>query len=162
MTDIAPKVFSLTLPAAGVAFTTEVDVFEILAPATKRLWIREIKLHQISDFADAEAEILGVTLWRGHTVSGSGGAAITPVNLSAWGGAATFTAERMNTTVATTSGTLVGSEGWNVAAGVWTYPPDREKITVEAGQRFVVRVTVPNDSITAYGMMVVEERGFIA
>ena len=150
-------VFAATF--AAVAVTAAQDAFEIVAPADSRVRIREVRLAQYSDFGDAQAEILSVRIMRGHGTAGSGGAAVTPGNLESWGRAAGATVAANNTTVATGGSpvTLV-ADGWNVAAGWWWYPADdSERISLEPGERLVVRITAPADSLTVNGTVVFEE-----
>ena len=115
-------VFSAVFTA--VAISAAQDLFELVAPSDSRVRLLEIDLAQYSDFADAEAEILPINIFRGHTVSGSGGASVTPANLNPYGRAAGATVERNNTTVATTSGTLLWATGWHLQAGFICRPTD--------------------------------------
>jgi len=151
-----------TAAIAGVAVTAAQDVFEIVAGAATRVRIREIRLGQYTDFGDAAAEILSVTVMRGHTTSGSGGSSVTPSNVQGHTGAAaaTSTVEANNTTVAANGSpvTLI-ADAWNIAAGWWYYPPEEEQIVLEKAQRLVVRITAPADSITVNGTIVFEEIG---
>lgn len=146
----------------AVAVTAAQDVFEIVAPSTSKLLIREVVLGQYTDAGDAQAELLGVSIRRGYTTSGSGGSSATPVNLAGHSGAraAAATAEVNNTTVAA-DGTVVTlrSEIWNVQAPYRYYPAPCEQIVVNASERFVVRITAPADSITMNGTLVFEEIG---
>lgn len=150
-----------TVPFSAVAVTAAQDVFELVTPAAQRIAINKIILGQYTDFGDAQAEILSVEIHRGHTVSGSGGSAATPVRLHPWGGASVVTAEINNTTVANTGGTLVYSDTFNVAAGFFYDPPNNkqvdERIRVDGGSRLVVRITAPVDSITMNGTLIFEE-----
>lgn len=147
----------------AVAVSAAQDVFEIVAPSNSRVFIREIRLAQYSDFGDAQAEILSVLVKRGATVTGSGGSAVTPVNLAGHTGAATAasTVAANNTTPAGT-GTIVTliSDAWNVSAG-WFYTPKRsEAISLKKSQRLVVSITAPADAITLNGTLIFEEAGY--
>ena len=147
---------------AAVAVTAAQDVFEIVAPATTRLTIREIRLGQYSDPGDAQAEMLSVQIIRGYTTSGSGGASVTPVNFSPVSGAASpvATVERNNTTVAQDgTGAVLLADTFNVMGGWRYYPVPEERIEVGVSQRLVVRITAPADSLTMNGTMVYEEVG---
>src|SRR5215207_1206238 len=86
---------------SAVAVTLAQDVFEIATPANVRVRLREVRIGQYSDFADAQAEILSVTVMRGHTTTGSGGTTLTPTNVHPWSRAAVSTVKANNTTVAT-------------------------------------------------------------
>lgn len=162
--------FSATFSA--VAVTAAQDVFEITAGSGCRVRIRDLKIGQYSDFGDAQAEILSVTILRGSTVSGSGGSAVTPANMQPWSRAADSVVEANNTTIASGGSpvTLV-ADTFNVAAGwslrdclsVWDQPSKaifQEGIWLEASQRLVVRITVPADSITMNGTLVFEEHAY--
>lgn len=147
---------------AAVAVTAAQDVFEIVAPASSRLLIREIRLGQYSDPGDAQAEMLSVQIIRGYTTSGSGGGSVTPVNLSPVSGAAaaTATVERNNTTVAADgTGAVLLADTFNVMGGWRYYPVPEERIEVGVSQRLVVRITAPADSLTMNGTLVYEEIG---
>jgi hypothetical protein len=149
----------------AIAVTAAQDVFEIVAPVNSQIVIHEIRLGQYSDFGDAQAEILSVSLLRGHTVSGSGGGTITPANLinpKSGALASTTTVERNNTTQASGGSpvTLI-ADTFNVAAGWWYYPPAEERIVIDNSQRFVVAITAPADSLTMNGTIIFEEIGQI-
>ena len=147
---------------AAVAVTAAQDVFEIVAPASSRLMIREIRLGQYSDPGDAQAEMLSVQIIRGYTTSGSGGASVTPVNLSPVSGAAAAvaTVERNNTTVAADgTGAVLLADTFNVMGGWRYYPVPEERIEVGVSQRLVVRITAPADALTMNGTLVYEEVG---
>jgi hypothetical protein len=141
-------------------------VFEIAAPSDSYVLIREIRIGQYSDFGDAAAEILSVQVIRGHTTTGSGGSAVTPVNWSPVSGAltATSTVAANNTRLRPPArrhadfrhdergGRLVvGSPARSRRQGAG--PSD------QAAQRLVVRITAPADSLTMNGTLVFEEVG---
>ncbi len=157
-----------TASFSAVAITAAQDLFEIVAPANSRVRVLEIDIGQYSDFGDAQAEILSIAVHRGHTTSGSGGSTVTPANLNPYGAAAGSTVEANNTTVATTSGTLLWATGWHVQAGfLWSPPeisppgvvPFRRHIIVKPSQRLVIRITAPTDEITTNGTILFEEIG---
>lgn len=157
------SVFTATFSA--VAVSAAQDLFELVAGATSRVEIIEIDIGQYSDAGDAAAELLGIQLIRGYTTSGSGGSAVTPRNLKPWSRAAVTTAEANNTTVAQ-DGTphILHSTSFNVQAG-FVYRPHRkeikddELISLEAGERFVVRITLPVDALTMSGTIKFREVG---
>lgn len=150
---------------SGIAVAAAQDVFEIVAGAATRVRIREVRLGQISDFGDAAAEGLSVEIIRGFATAGSGGAAVTPANLSGHTGAATATStvQRNNTTLAQDgTGGTVFSDAWNVADS-WQYAPAFEEMPIlEKAQRLVVRTSAPADAITMYATLVFEEIGEVA
>ena len=155
-----------TAAFSAVAITAAQDLFEIVAPANSRIRLLEIDIGQYTDFGDAAAEIIPLTMFRGHTVSGSGGSSVTPANVSPYGRAAGATVEANNTTVATTSGVLIWSTAWHIQAGfIWRPPEDmemdpfRRQIVLQPSQRFVIRIGAPIDSITTNGTVLFEEMG---
>jgi len=159
------SVFTATFTA--VAVSAAQDLFELVAPATSRLEILEIDIGQVSDAGDAAAEMLGITLVRGNTTSGSGGSTATPVNLKPWSRAAATTVETNNTTTASNgSPVTLYSTTFNVQAG-WIYRPHRkdglddEIISVAAGERFCVRITAPADEVTMSGTIKFREIGLL-
>lgn len=151
------QIYSATF--AAVAVTAAQDAFFILAPSDKRVILRYASLSQYSDFGDAAAEILGITVIRGFTAAGSGGAAVTPARRDTTVPAPGSTVRRNDTTVATagTTQTLV-AETMNIAAGwIWNRPPS-EWFVVEPGQGIAVRiVAAPADELTMQGTVIFEE-----
>ena len=93
---------------------------------------------------------------------------MTPANLNPYGRAAGATVERNNTTVATTSGTLLWATGWHLQAGfIWRPPEDmprgldpfRRHFLIQPSQRLVIRTTAPAHGITTNGSILLEEIG---
>jgi hypothetical protein len=154
------SVFSVTF--SGVAVSAAQDLFELVAPADSKIAIREIRIGQYSDFGDAAAEILGLTVIRGFTTSGSGGSSATPVNRQGHTGvaAATTTAEVNNTTVAQdgTSVTLL-ADAWNIQTPYLYIPDVDERIVIPVSGRVVIRITAPADSLTMNGTVLFEQLG---
>jgi hypothetical protein len=154
------SVFSATFSA--VAVSAAQDLFEIVAPADSKVAIREIRFGQYTDAGDAAAEILSLLVIKGYTVSGSGGSTLTPANRQGHTGAATSTTtvEANNTTVANTgTAVTVMADAWNVQVPYLYIPDPAERIVINKGERCVVRVTIPADSITMNGTIVFEEVG---
>jgi hypothetical protein len=153
-----------TAAFSAVAVAAAQDVFELVAPEDSQVALRAVRLGQYSDAADAQAEMLSVTLVRGHTTSGAGGAAVTPANLRPEAGAkpGAATVARNNTTLAANGApvTLI-ADSWNVQRG-WRYCPRAdERIVLQNGQRLVVRITAPADEVTLNGTITFEELGQI-
>lgn len=147
---------------SAVAITAAQDVFEITAPSSSRLLIREIRIGQYSDAGDAAAELLSILILRGYTVTGSGGTTLTPANMRGHSGtlAASSVVKANNTTVANT-GTAVTllADSFNVQAGFRYYPAPEDRLVVEPSVRLVVRITAPADSITCNGTLIFQEVG---
>jgi hypothetical protein len=152
-----------TAPFAGVAVTAANDLWTLTAGATSRLAILEVRFGQYTDFGDAAAEILGVTMRSGDT-AGSGGSAVTALNVSRHTGAkATTTTVARNNTTQASGGSLVWADAWNIQAPfVWLPPDPKQRFIVEAGEVFVVALTLPADSITMSGTITFEELGLVA
>ena len=166
-----------TASFSGVAVSAAQDLFEIVAPADSRIRLLEIDIGQYSDFGDAQAEIVAISVHRGHTVSGSGGTSITAgatdsayglININPYGRASGATVEVNNTTVATTTGELLWATGWHIQAGfLWRpdesaprgLPPFRRHILIKPSQRLVIRITAPADALTTNGSILFEEIG---
>lgn len=150
------NIFTVTFSAS--AETAAQDVFSILAPQNKRVKIREVVLGQYTDFGDAAAEIISVLIVRGYTTVGSGGSAVVPDNIDPAGRRASATVRTNDDTVAEggTAQTLRAG-AWNIQSE-WVYIPDQaERPVLAPGQRLVVRITAPADSITMNGTLVFEE-----
>jgi hypothetical protein len=144
-----------------IAVTAIQDIFEIVAPSDAVVVIHSIYLGQSTEEGDAQDEMLPLQLTKGYTVSGSGGASVTPTPLESGFPAAGSTVERNNTTQANT-GTPVEllADAFNVRAG-WQYrPTPEERIVLSPSQRLVLELPVaPTDSITLSGSLIFEEIG---
>ena len=157
-------VYSATFSA--VAVSAAQDLFEIVAPSTARVLIREIVAAQYSDAGDSEDEMLSMLLIRGNTTSGTGGASVTPGQFDPYGRAAASTVERNNTTVASAgSPVTLYADAFNVRAGFYWRASNYGQgqyasqfgILLQPSQRFVARITVPADALTMNGTLVFEE-----
>jgi hypothetical protein len=146
-----------------VAVTAAVDLFELTPADDKPVAIHGIFLSQSSDVGDTAEEMLRVAILRGHTTSGSGGSAATPVPLnSSADTAAGATAETNNTTIAS-AGTAVTlhSEAFNIRAG-WQFIPTPEMRpgASQANTTLVVRLmAAPADELRMSGTLIFEEAG---
>jgi hypothetical protein len=156
-----------TVSFAGVAVTAAQDFFALVAAATSRIAICRIEVTQYSDAGDAASELLAYSLKRGATTAGSGGTAPTPVSVKGHTGArAAVTTARVNDTTQASNGSpvTVHAGAFNIQAGL-LYAPKYdehidERITVEAGSRFVVSLdSAPADSLTMSGTILFEEIG---
>lgn len=149
--------YSLTL--TGVAVSAAQDIFELVAAATTRVHIHEIVIGQYSDAGDTEDELLGILLMRGHSTTGSGGAAVTPVKWNPYLRAAAATAARNNTTVASGGSPVTPvADAFNVRAGwYWRAPAENAALVLEPSARFVARITAPADALTMNATLVFSE-----
>jgi hypothetical protein len=152
-----PRVYAV--PFSAVAVSAAQDLWELTPADDKPLEIVGIELGQTSDAGDAQDELLQISIIRGHTTSGSGGSAATPVPLNPNDTAAGFTAEVNNTTVASAGTTTTLHTGaWNVRAGYINWFPEESR--PQAGQgntTIVVRQTAPADALTVSGVLYVRE-----
>jgi hypothetical protein len=148
-----------TVVFSAVAVSAAQDLFELTPADDKPLEIVGIELGQSSDAGDAMDELLQISIIRGHTTSGSGGSAPTPVPMSPADTAAGFTAEVNNTTVASSgTTTTLQTTCWNVRAGYIQWFPEGGRPTAGQGNTtIVVRQTIPADAITMSGTLYVRE-----
>lgn len=143
----------------AVAVSAAQDLFEITPADDKPCEIVSLSIGQYSDAGDAASELLGIQIIRGHTTTGSGGSAPTPVPLNPNAAAAGFTAEVNNTTIASAGTTTVlHSDAFNVQAGYSYIPPlDARPVVGQGNTTLVVRITAPADALTMNGTLVVRE-----
>lgn len=162
-----------TVAFSGVTHVTNpIDAFEITAGSTTKVRIRDVRINQNSEFADAQAELMLITVIRGYTTTGSGGTTATPVNVQGHSGAlaATSVVKYGNTTAAANGSpvTLV-ADAWNVAAGwclrdilrprLGKWDTEGEELILDKSQRLVVRIAAPADTMTITGTLIFEEVG---
>ena len=143
---------------AGVAVSVAQDLFELTAAAAGVVRIIGLIMGQETDYGDAAAEGLRLTIVRGHTTTGSGGSTFTALPLNSSDAAAASTCKINNTTVAT-AGTAVNlhAEAWNIQAGYQIWWPPEARIDVRNAERIVVRTTAPTDAITMSATLIFEE-----
>lgn len=149
------------IPFVDIAVTAVQDFFEVVSASTKVTVIKELHLYQSSDVGDAAEEMLRVAIKSGSTTSGSGGASVTPVPSNLGDAAFAGTAERNNTTQAT-SGTIVTHEAFafNIRAGfVRIFTPEVEIVLAPSARATVELLAAPTDSLTMSGVLIVEELG---
>lgn len=144
--------------ATTAAPTAAFDAVELVEPGTGFLAVRRVMLWQTSDLGDAAEEVLRVEWVRGNATSGSGGQTTVITPLNSFDSAATFTAELLNTTTAST-GTPVSLavQGWNVRIPLDVLYPPGEYITARNGERVCFRVSAPADAITVNAACLVEQ-----
>ncbi|MCC6737072.1 MAG: hypothetical protein IT534_13230 [Bauldia sp.] len=142
---------------SAVAVAGAQDVFEITAAATHIVDLREVRLGQYSDAGDTAAEMLSVEIIRGHTTSGSGGAALAIHTLQG-AGAPASSVEANNTTLASNGvARTMLADSFAIAGGFRWRPPADERIQIQPGERAVVRISAPADALTMNGTIVIEE-----
>lgn len=150
-----------TVTISGVASPAAAfDFLEIVPNTVKPIRLRRIRIGQTSE-TTAEEEQLAISVIRGHATSGSGGDT-TPDGggLNSTDTAAGFTAETMNTTIAST-GTPVNlvEDAWNTRSGYdMAFAPEEAPEAVN-GERLVVRSAAPADAVTIRATFWIEELG---
>lgn len=151
-----------TVPILAVASPAAIfDAWEIRPADDKPVEIMGLFLGQSSDVGDANAENLTIRVIRGFTTSGSGGSTPTPSPLNRSDSAAGFSAETMNTTIATTGTTVdLHNDVWNTQAGYPLWLPEGcEWEASQADTSIVIRISAPADAITVSGTIYVREQG---
>lgn len=145
-----PRCYTVRLDPTAIAVATT-DLIELVAADDVPIGVRAIRVFQVSDFGDAQDEVVRIAVVRGNTASGSGGSAFTPLKKKPRDPAATFTAEVGNTTAANTGTTeQVYTNGFNVRAGLDVIIPESDMaFTDQANNFLVLRLpAAPADSLT--------------
>lgn len=134
------------------------DFVEINAGTNKPIRLRRITIAQTSE-ATTEEEQLAITVIRGHTTSGSGGDTSPDGGpMSSSDTAAGYTAETMNTTIAS-AGTPINlvESAWNTRAGFdLAFAPEEAPESIN-GVLLVVRSSAPTDAVTIRATIWLEE-----
>ncbi len=181
------------------AVAAEADMFQIKAPITDTgqttvggvrtnfpetasdIRVREIRLGQFTEFADAAAELLSVRIIKFggdtgliDTGNAAGGTNLRVVpspidshnhsDTGTWSGARVVVtnpllAKDTGFALAANETKVIVADTVNVAAGWWWYPPEEEMIIIKPGEALVVRLSSPADSITWNGTLVFENIG---
>jgi hypothetical protein len=150
-----------TVEFEGMAVSAQVDFFELMPADDKPLAIHGVELYQSSDVGDAAEEILRVQLIRGHTTSGSGGSTPVPVRMNPNDAAAGFTADTLNTTIASLGASIdnMWSGAFNIRTGLEKFwPPELRPMAGQGNTTLVFRLmAAPADALTMSGTLYVEE-----
>ncbi len=151
-----------TVVFAAVSVSASQDFFEITPADDKPIEIVGLSLCQtgVADVGDTNEECLRFNIIRGHTTSGSGGSAPTPVPTNPNSAAAGFTAEVNNTTIASSgTTTTLHEDSFNVRAGYINWWPEGcGPAASQANTTIVVRLpSSPADAITLSGTLYVRE-----
>lgn len=135
------------------------DLMEFVPAAAKPIRLARLRISQTSE-PTTEEEQLAITITRGATTSGSGGAAPTPRQVRSTEPNPGFTAETMNTTQAT-GGTPVDmfADVWNTRQGYDMAFSPEEGIEAVNGERLVIQHSAPADAITITATAWIEEVG---
>lgn len=143
----------------GVSVSLAQDFFELTPADDRPIEIVSGEIGQYSDMGDAEEEGLRLRIIRGHTTSGSGGSTSTPRPLNPNYGAAGFTCEINNTTIASAGSAVnMWSVPFNSRIG-WFYNPVPEaRIVANQASLIVVRLlAAPTDALSMSGSLVIKE-----
>jgi len=145
-----------SLSFVDIAVSATQDIWEIATAATTSLVLHGLIIGQSSDYGDAAAEGLRLSIRRG-AASGSGGTTgLTPVALAPGGSSSSSTCERNNTT-AGTGGTEMVADCFNIQAGyqLWFTPECRPIIAPSS--RLTINITAPTDAVTMSSTLFWEE-----
>ena len=154
-----------TVTFENVSVSAAQDFFEITPADDKPVKILGWNVDNVggtADAGDAQEELLRILLRSGHSTSGSGGSAPTPIPLVASMSAAGFAAEVNNTTIASTGTTHdIYAGGMNVRVPYAFWLPEKcQPIISQAETRVVLRlVAAPADAVSMSGTIWVEELG---
>ena len=144
-----------------IAVSAIQDLFEVVAPADAIVVIHAIHLHQTSDLADAQEEVLDLEFTFGYTTSGSSGASTTARPHEKGDAAFGGTVEVNNTTQALNgSGVIRRVDGWNIRVGYDYIPTPETRFVISPSARFVLELpNAPNDALSMSGSITFEEIG---
>lgn len=150
----------------GLAVTTAIDLFEILAPTRGVVEVHRAHIFQTSDTGDSAEEILPVEVTRGElaVTSGSGGITLLARPLDYNAPAFSGTVEAQNTTRMSAGSpdelNILETYGWNVRVPldiVWT--PELRPL-IRAGRYLTLGVaSAPADSLTIGATIWFEAKG---
>ena len=155
-----------TVTFENVAVTAAQDAFYIKPAADKVCEVFGLFLSPVvsstADWGDANTEIDRIQVRRvpATVTASSGGSAATPRPLDVNDTAAGFTARTNDTTVATSSGTIVDlhTDGWNMAVGYQLWLPEGAGFRVANAEALVVRLpSTPANSKSLSGTLYVRE-----
>lgn len=151
-----------TISFAATSFTNangDYDFFEITPADDKPVEIVAIDIGNKTEIGDAQEEMVAWSIVRGHATSGNGTSA-TPRPLDPSDGAASFTAETVASTIASTGTAItVWQSTFNIRTGLWVVFPEimRPKAS-QADTLLVVRLlTALTDDADLSGTLVVRE-----
>jgi hypothetical protein len=144
-----PRVYTVTDEnRTYTAADTDVDMLELLAATDKPIELIGLRIHVVTEVAEAQEEWLRIKIIRGHTTSGNGSAAseipVSPVDT-----AAGFAAEVYATTLAS-AGTAVDLDafGIQVRAGAEFILPEGLSYWTSGSSLLVVRcMSTPADNL---------------
>lgn len=140
------------------------DFFELRAAADKPIEIVAIFLANKSEIGDAQEEQVSWAIARfsGGTFTSSNGTSFTPLKTDPSDNAASFTAEYVGSSIATTTGTLEYPhvDTFNIRSGLQYVCPPEIRIKVDGGAQSALTIrlrTALTDDATFSGTVYVRE-----
>ncbi len=142
---------------AATAVTAAVDFFEIAAPSTGMIKILSCRIGQTTEEADAQAEMLSISIVR-YSTSGSVGGTVTPTPHQVGHAASGDTTVETNNTTQGGTPTIIIADSWNVQVG-WLYQPAPDEMIwiPPSGILAIESPDTPSDSISFTGSLTYEE-----
>ena len=152
----------ITVSRAMTAVTVAQDILAVKAGTARGFRLHYVSVFQNTEFTDAEAEMIDVTIMKGvGDTPGSGGSALTIGKHNDSDAADAFAIELGGNTTLATGGTIstLWPDSFHVAAGWYWLPPPSMILEFAISETFLLRLGAPDDS-TAFGAMaVIEELG---
>lgn len=152
-------VYTVVFQAATIAAASgDYDFFELDAAAEKPVEIVALKLANKSEVGDAAEEMVEYAIVRGNATSGNG-SATTPRPLDASDGAASFAAETVASTPASTGTPLtLVADTFNIRSGLYEIYPEVMRPKTSGADLLCVRlITALADDATMSGTLWVRE-----
>lgn len=142
--------FPVAITVTGVAFTTATDLMQFTVASNRPVTVCGLTVIQSSDVGDAQDEVLRVGFYRGVTTGATGGSAGTAAAMQQGGPTPGVGSAQSNWTTASTGGTLVAINGFNVRAGLeWWFPELlRPYCTAASAIQSFRLLGAPADSVT--------------
>lgn len=146
MIAVPARMYSVPFDNIAIAAgDTDVELVEVIPATNKPIVLVSFRLRQTTRQGDAQEEMLRWSIVRGNTTAAasalSGGGAVTPVPLAAADTAAGFTSNIFMGTTASTAGTTIEGDDFNVRIGIDYYPIPEERILCTAAQsRLCIRL----------------------
>lgn len=137
-----------TVPFDNVAITAadgDVDLWELIPADDRPIVLLSFRLRQTTRQGDAQEEMLRWSLVRGNTTTAggalTGGGAVTPVRVLGTDATAGFTSNVMMGTPASTAGSTVEGDVFNIRIGIDYLPSPEERVVAsQADSRLCVRL----------------------
>lgn len=156
-----PRTYTVNFALTTVATASgDVDLFEVTPADDKPVEIVGMLLGVTTEVGDAAEEIVALQIIRGHATSGTSGSAATPTPLDPVDTAAGFTAEVLNTGIASAgTGVICAADTFNLRAGyqIW-FPDGCGPRASQANSTIVVRMmSTVTDDVSMTGSLFVRE-----